>query len=86
MRIEIFVIQLQHINLSKLDPNFSWESEQIPSVGDGIYHKVENLPVEAISGDVRRRTFYVGENRVSLMIDIDKTDTRILREYLYRDE
>lgn len=86
MKIEIFIIQLQHISLSKLDLSFSWESEQIPSVGDGIYYKVNNLPVDVISGDVRRRTFYVGENKVSLIIDIDKTDTRILREYLYKDE
>jgi hypothetical protein len=85
-KIEILIVQLQHINLNKLDPSFSWESEQVPSVGDGIYCKVSNLPIDVISGDVRRRTFYVGENRVSLMMDIDKTDTRVLRDYLYKDD
>lgn len=85
MKIEIFIIQLQHISLSKLDLSFTWESEQIPSVGDGIYYKVSGLPIDVICGDVRRRTFHVGEDKVSLMVDIDKTDTRILREYLYKD-
>lgn len=82
MKIELWIVEVR-ISLSDIDDTFSWESDYIPNVGDSITYEIvgkgQYLPVDGV---VVERTFYAGEDLVSLDVSISEKDAERISNYL----
>lgn len=74
MKISIWIVEVG-IGVEDIDSTFNWESNTVPLVGDSITYEIKGkgqyLPVDGV---VVERTFYAGEDLVSLDVSISEKD------------
>jgi hypothetical protein len=67
-------------DIKDFDSTFCWETENIPLVGDSLFHVVESKNL-SLSGIVTHRPFIIGYETVTLTVQLEQHEANKLKKY-----